>query len=44
MMMHHNTKFGNKMLGGSEGIIWTYTDILTLCCDLDVRVFKIIVL
>ena len=34
-MMHHNTKFGNKIFGGVEGIIWTNTDILTLRCDLD---------
>ena len=35
MMMHHITKFGNKMFVGLEGIIWTNTDILTLYCDLD---------
>ena len=35
MMMHHNTKFGNKMLDGLEDIIWTNIDILTLCCDLN---------
>ena len=34
-MMHHNAKFGNKMFGGSEYIIWTNINILTLCCDLD---------
>ena len=34
-MMHQNTKFGNKMFVGLEGIIWTNTDILTLYCDLD---------
>ena len=33
LMMPHNTKFGNKMFGGSEAIIWTNIDILTLCCD-----------
>ena len=33
--MHHNTKFGNKMLGGLEDIIWTNINILTLRCDLD---------
>ena len=33
--MHHNTKFGNKMLGGLEDIIWTNINILTLCCDPD---------
>ena len=35
MMMHHNTKFGNNMFGGSEDTIWTNINILTLCCDLD---------
>ena len=35
MAMHHNTKFGNKMLGGLEDIIWTNIKILTLRCDLD---------
>ena len=34
-MIHHNTKFGNKMLGGLEDIIWTNINILVLCCDLD---------
>ena len=34
-MMHHNTKFGNKMFGGLEGIIWTNINFLTLHCDLD---------
>ena len=33
-MMHHNTKFGNKMPGGLEDI-WTNINILTLHCDLD---------
>ena len=33
--MHRNTKFGNKMLGGLEDIIWTNIKILTLRCDLD---------
>ena len=33
MMMHQNTKFGNKMFVGLEDIIWT--NILTLCRDLD---------
>ena len=27
LMMHHNVKFGNKMFGGFEDIIWTNTDI-----------------
>ena len=36
MMMHHNTKFGNKMFVGLEGIIWTNTDILNHC-DLDLE-------
>ena len=35
IMMHHNTKFGNKMPGGLEDIIWTNTYILTLRCNLD---------
>ena len=33
--MYHNTKFGNKMFGGLEDIIWTNINILTLHCDLD---------
>ena len=33
--MRHNTKFGNKMFGGLEDIIWTNINILTLCSDLD---------
>ena len=33
--MQHNTKLGNKLLGGLENIIWTYINILTVCCDLD---------
>ena len=37
MIMYYNTKFGNKMLGSLEAIIWTNTDILTLCCDLDLE-------
>ena len=37
MMMHHNTKFGNKMLVSLEDIICTNSDILTLCCDLDLE-------
>ena len=36
-MIHHNTKFGNKMLGGLEDIIWTNINILILCCDLDLE-------
>ena len=35
MMMHKNIKFGNKMFGGLEGIVWINIDILTLRCDLD---------
>ena len=35
MVRHHNIKFGYKMLGSSEDIIWTNTDILTLHCDLN---------
>ena len=34
MTMHHSIKFGNKMLGSLEDIIWTNTDILTLHSDL----------
>ena len=37
MMMHHNIKFGNKLFGGLEVIIWTNIDILTLCCDLNLE-------
>ena len=37
MMMHHNTKFGNKMFGGLEDIIGTNTDIPTLHYDLDLE-------
>ena len=33
-MLHHNTRFGNKMFGGLENT-WTSINILTLCCDLD---------
>ena len=36
-MMHQNTKFGNKMFVGLEGIIWKNIDILTLCGDLDLH-------
>ena len=36
-MMHHNTEFGNKMLGGLENIIWINIDILTPHCDLDLE-------
>ena len=37
MMMHHNTKFGNKLFGGIDYIIWTNTNILTFRCDLDLE-------
>ena len=37
MMMHYNTRFGNKMFGGLENIIWKNNDILTLNCDLDLE-------
>ena len=33
-MMHHNTKFGNKMFCNLEDIIWIHTDILTLVVTL----------
>ena len=35
MMMHHNTKFSQKMFGTFEDIIWRNTYIRTLHCDLD---------
>ena len=34
MMMHHNTKSGNKMFDGLEDIIWTNIDILTFTMTL----------
>ena len=34
IIMHHKTKFRNKMLGGLEDIIWTNINILTLRSDL----------
>ena len=37
MTMHHNTKFGNKMFGGLEAIVWANIDIWTLYCDLDLE-------
>ena len=33
-MMHHNTKFGNKMFVGLEDIIWTNIDILAFAVTL----------
>ena len=36
-VMHHNTKFGNKMLGSLENIIWTNINILTPHCDLELE-------
>ena len=36
-MMHHNTKFGNKMFGGLKYIIWTNIASLTLHCDPDLE-------
>ena len=36
-MMHHNTKFSNKLLGGLDDIIWTNINFLTLHCDLDLE-------
>ena len=33
-MMHHITKFGNKMIVGLEDIIWTNIDILTFAVTL----------
>ena len=35
MMLHHHTKFGNKMFCDSEDII--QTNILNLRCDLDLK-------
>ena len=37
MMMHYNTKFGNKMFGGLENIILTNVDTFTLHCDPDLE-------
>ena len=37
MILHHHTKFGNKMFCDSEDIIWTFTDILNLRNDLDLE-------
>ena len=37
MMMHHNTKFENKMFGGLEDITWTNINLLGLHCDLDLE-------
>ena len=34
MIMHDNTKFGNKMFGSLEDIICTNVEVLTLCCAL----------
>ena len=38
MLLHHHTKSGNKMFCDSENIIRpTFTDILNLRCDLDLK-------
>ena len=39
MMLHHHTYIGNKMFCQSEDISsgQTFTDILNLCCDLDLE-------
>ena len=37
MTMHHNIKFGNKMFGGLEAMVWANIDIWTLYCDLDLE-------
>ena len=38
MMLHHHTKFGIKMIYGSEDIIQTNIhNILNLSCDLDLE-------
>ena len=34
MIMHHNTKFGNKMYVGLEDIMWKNIDILTFAVTL----------
>ena len=36
MMLHHHTKFGNKISSDSE-CRQTFTHILNLCCDLDLQ-------
>ena len=38
MMMHHNTKFGDKIFGGLENIIWINIDFMMLQCDLDLSI------
>ena len=35
IMLHNNTRLGNKMICGSVDVIQTFTDILNFCCDLD---------
>ena len=37
IMMHHNTKLGNKMSGGIEYILWPKINILILRCYLDLE-------
>ena len=37
IMLHYHTRFGNKMFFGSEDIIQTFTDILNLCCGLELE-------
>ena len=37
MMVHHQAMFGYKIFGGSEDAVQTFSDILNLCCDLDVE-------
>ena len=37
MMLHHHTKFGNKMFCESENIIQTFMNMLNLHCDLDLE-------
>ena len=37
MMLHHNTKFGDKMFGSVEDVIWTNINILMLCFNLDLE-------
>ena len=38
MMLHNHTRFGNKMFGGSEDIVWANNHyILNFHCDLDLE-------
>ena len=37
MMMHHNTKFGNKIFGSLEDIMWTNTEIYSFTVILTLK-------